>query len=88
MILAALFDMDGLMIDSNPIISKSYEIVLKEYGKTPKLNEIGLTHTPGISAVDNWRKLIGLYGIEENFEVLAEKKNIIQKQLLMQGVSL
>lgn len=78
--------MDGLMIDSDRIISQSYETVLKEYGAEPKVNERGIVHTPGISALDNWRNLTETYGIEADIDELAEKKNRIHSELIMQGV--
>lgn len=87
MISTAIFDMDGLMIDSNPIISKAYATVLSDYSKVPRLNSRGLVHTPGISAKDNWLKLVAIYGIDAKIDELAEKKNRIQVELIKSGVT-
>jgi beta-phosphoglucomutase-like phosphatase (HAD superfamily) len=35
MIQAVLFDMDGLMINTEPLQSKAYEKIIRDYGKTP-----------------------------------------------------
>lgn len=86
MIEAALFDMDGLMIDSDSVISESYETVMKEYGKKPKLNERGIVHTPGISAIDNWKTLASTYKINEDISILVSKKSKLHESLIKKGV--
>ena len=87
MIKAAIFDMDGLMIDSNPIISRAYEEVLRECGvDKPTYNMQGIVHTPGISAKANWSRLVNKYGITVDIEQLAHKKNRIQTKLIKEGV--
>jgi len=86
MISAALFDMDGLMIDSDRAISRSYEAVLKEYGKEPQFNSRGIVHTPGISAVDNWKNLVKVYGIDADIAELADKKNRLHVEYMKEGV--
>jgi beta-phosphoglucomutase len=86
MISAALFDMDGLMIDSDRVISRAYETVLKEYGKEPRLNARGIVHTPGISALDNWRNLAKIYGIDADINELANKKNRLHDEYVKQGI--
>lgn len=79
--------MDGLMIDSNIVISRAYEAVLREYGVKPKRNDQGIVQTPGISAQDNWRNLVKIYGINEDVELLAYKKNQLQINFIKQGVN-
>lgn len=87
MILAALLDMDGLMIDSDKVISRSYETVLREHGKTPVLNSYGVVHTPGLNATDNWRNLAKVYGIDTGIEELADRKNRLHAEYLKRGVN-
>jgi HAD superfamily hydrolase (TIGR01509 family) len=86
MITAALFDMDGLMIDSDQLISEAYEKVLEEYGIKPKKTNRGFVHTSGISAVDNWKNLVMEYSIDENLNVLASKKAKFHEELIKNGV--
>lgn len=86
MITAALFDMDGLMIDSDRVISRAYETILKEYGKKPRLNARGVVHTPGISAIDNWRNLVEMYDIDADIHQLADRKNRLHVKYMKQGV--
>lgn len=86
MISAALFDMDGLMIDSDRTISRACETVLKEYGLEPQLNDRGIVHTPGISAVDNWRNLVKVYSIDADINELANRKNRLHTEYMKQGV--
>ncbi len=86
MIQAVLFDMDGLMIDSELIQSQSFEKVLKEYGKKPIYNKQGIVHTVGIKAGDNWKFLKEKYGIEEKVDVLLEKKRKIYVDLLTKNL--
>lgn len=45
MLEAVLFDMDGVIINTEPIQSKAFEVVLREYGKQPIFNKT-VTGTP------------------------------------------
>jgi beta-phosphoglucomutase-like phosphatase (HAD superfamily) len=54
MIRAALFDMDGLMIDSELLQSQAYEKVIHDHGKNPILNDEGVIQTVGVREKDNW----------------------------------
>ena len=44
-------------------------------------------HTPGISAVDNWRNLVAVYGIDADIKVLADKKNALHTEYVKKGVN-
>lgn len=50
---AVIFDMDGLIYNSEPIQSKSYEILLKSYRKRPIFNKDGVIQKVGITTTDN-----------------------------------
>lgn len=84
---AVIFDMDNLMIDSEPIQSRSFEVVLKEYGKNPFFNENGIVQTVGIGAKDNWLQMQSRYDLQEDIEILIEKKRRVYVELLRQGVA-
>ena len=87
MIKAVLFDMDGLMIDSESIQSKSFEEIIKEYGKQPIYNDQGIVQTVGISARDNWLQLAQTYSLNEDIDVLIEKKRQVYESLLLKNLS-
>ena len=73
---AVIFDLDGVIVDSEPIESLSLEMLLKEYGKKPKLNKVGLLHTPGPSK-NSYQLLIKKYKIDEDLEKLKRRKREI-----------
>ena len=84
---AIIFDMDNLMIDSEPIQSRSFEVILRQYGKTPIFNEHGIVQTVGIGARDNWLQMQSRYDLQEDIEILIEKKRQVYVELLRQGVT-
>jgi len=92
MIKAVIFDKDGLIIDSEPIHSKAFEVVLRSYGKVPKLFPNGLVHIVGLRGDQSWKLLKEKYDIKENIEVLRKKqrenysKLLKSKMTLMPGV--
>lgn len=89
---AVIFDMDGLIIDSEPTNSLSWEILLKKYGKKPVYNKHGLIHTVGLSGDEGYLQLIQKYRLREDLEILRELRrkifeDIIEKINLMPGFS-
>ena len=82
MIKAVIFDMDGVMIDSELVQSKAFEAVIKEYGKVPVYNESGVVHTIGIRSRENWEVIKKKHSIEEETDILIEKRRAIYGQLL------
>lgn len=71
---AVIFDMDGLLIDSEVLQSKAYESVVLSYGKKPVITKTGLIHMAGIKAADNWPWLKEKHGIDEEISILVKKK--------------
>ena len=87
MIKAVIFDMDGLMIETEHLQSISYEEVIKEYGKKPIINENGIVHPVGITARNIWKLLKDKYSIKEDVEILLSKKQkkyieILKEQII------
>lgn len=74
--------MDGLMVNTEPLQSKSFEQVLESYGKKPAYNNDGVVQVVGIGAKSNWIRMKKQYNLKESISVLLEKKNDIYKQLL------
>lgn len=81
--------MDGLMINTEPIQSKAYEIILKEYGKEPIFYKTGVVQKVGVREKDNWELIKTSHGLEEDTTVLMEKRgkvylDVIRKNLIPQ----
>src|SRR5687768_6372911 len=74
---AAIFDMDGLMIDTERLHHESFKAVLEQHGITPVPNALGVIHISGISAEANWDRFKQQYGFEGNTEELTNSKNSI-----------
>lgn len=88
---AVIFDMDGLMIDSEHLHSRSIEIVLNRYGVEPTLNKYGIIQTLGIGVAGNFEKLKKKYKLKPSVDKLTEEKheayqNLIPKIKPMKGL--
>lgn len=79
---AAIFDMDGLIIDSEPIQSQSLEIMLRKYNKTPQYQENGLIQKVGVSSDENLKRILPQHDIDEDFQTFAAKRRAVYKSLL------
>lgn len=86
MIKAVIFDMDGLMIETEHLQSISYEEVIKEYGKKPIINENGIVHPVGITARSIWKLLKDKYSIKEDVEILLSKKQKKYVEILKEQI--
>lgn len=68
MIKALVFDMDGVIIDSEPIHIELIINVLKDVGATPRDNEI--YEFIGVRNEEMWAAMIERHGINESVEQL------------------
>lgn len=82
MIKAVIFDMDGLIVDSEPIHSFSLEKLLLEYGKKPVFNEQGLIHNVGEAGEESFNFLRERYSLNEDINVWKEKRRAIFAELV------
>ncbi|OGD83415.1 hypothetical protein A2165_02390 [Candidatus Curtissbacteria bacterium RBG_13_40_7] len=73
---AVIFDLDGVILDSEPIESLTLTMLLNEYGKKPKLNKLGLMHTPG-PGKGTYEMLIRKYKLDEDLDTLKKRKREI-----------
>lgn len=87
MLEAVLFDMDGVLINTEPIQSKAFEVVLREYGKQPIFNKTGVIQKVGVREKDNWDFIKTIHGLEEDTAVLMKKRGKIFLDLLGQKLT-
>jgi HAD superfamily hydrolase (TIGR01509 family) len=77
MLKAAIFDMDGTMVDSEIIQSQGFEsVLLDEYGIVAEKTEHGTVHTPGMTSNEIWEMLKQKYGFEADADELTAKKRM------------
>ncbi len=82
---AVIFDMDGVIVDSEPIESLAWEKVLAEYDKKPIFNPWGLIHTVGLPTV---RDIIKKHNLpEEDIEIIKVKKRGFYEEQINKGIS-
>lgn len=86
MIKAALFDMDGLMINTEPLQSKAYEAVLVSHGKRPQFNAEGVVQAVGVREKDNWELIKKSHDLDHDTEALVEQRTGIYMGILKQNL--
>lgn len=86
MIKAVIFDMDGLIADTESIESKALEKLLQEYGKTPRYYGNGLIHVVGLAGDQTWVDLKTSYGINDDIALLRQRKRDIFEEIIKKGV--
>lgn len=83
MIKAVIFDHDGVIVNTEYLISKAWEYIIRKHNKKPILTEEGLFHTQGLKARDNWKQLREKYGIEDSdFELSFQDRTNYYLKLL------
>lgn len=86
MLTAVIFDMDGVIVDTEGLQSKSFEHVLTKHEVTPIYNEHGIVQEVGINARENWHRLKKLHKLEPEVESLYEQKEAAYEDLLSAGI--
>ncbi len=86
MIKAVIFDMDGVIVDSEPLESQTLEKLLKKYGKTPIRNRSGLIHIAGTAGDEYWKPIMKKYKLSEKIEILRSKRLEIFVDIVKKGM--
>ena len=82
MIKAVIFDMDGLMVDTEFLHSEAHSAVIRKYGKKPKKHSSGVVHIVGKSILENSEIMRQQYGISESAENMEIEKGKAYLSLL------
>jgi HAD superfamily hydrolase (TIGR01509 family) len=83
---AVIFDMDGLMLASEPLQSEAFACVLREEGVEPELTADGLVTIVGLRGVDNWARLKEKHGLAPSVAELDLRKRQHYHRIISQGV--
>lgn len=83
---AVIFDMDGLLVESEHLQSKSFEKVLKQHGIIPEYNEAGTIQIAGITAKENFELIKRKHDISLSADELVGLKNEIYSQIIKEGI--
>lgn len=78
--IAAIFDMDGTLIDNTPYHYKSWVTLFKKYGKGILSKETYYSEISGVPVMDTVRRIFGDGRDEEELKALLEEKEEFYRQ--------
>lgn len=83
MLKAVIFDLDGVIIDSEPLHFEADVLTMRDYGM--ELTEAVLISYVGTSGPEMWAELIGKYGIPDTLPNIIAKQLHHKKELLAEA---
>jgi len=82
---AVIFDMDGVIVDSEPIESRAWEKVLLEFGAKPIFKSWGLINDPGNTFL---KEIVERHGLkDQSSEIIKIKKRKYFEEFVQLGVA-
>lgn len=75
-----IFDLDGLLVDSEPLQAKAFNVVLAKHGI--HLEEEDFAELVGIQTIDNFRMLRKRHKIHETVDSLMARKDLAYSELV------
>ena len=81
---AIIFDMDGLMVDTEPLARRSWEMVLNEFGQ--HLDELAFHQMIGLRRLDGARLVLKKLDLDLSPDELLERKEIYLAKILAGGI--
>lgn len=79
---AVIFDMDGVIIDSEPLQSLSLSELLKEYGKIPLPHKNGLIQIPGDARIESIIEIMERHNIQDSIDNFKQRRTKIYEKIL------
>jgi beta-phosphoglucomutase family hydrolase len=86
MMKAAIFDLDGVMVDTELLHSEAFEAILKEYGVMPEKNQQGIVHEAGKTTPEVWETLKAKHAINADINELTTQKREIMLPVIRAGL--
>jgi HAD superfamily hydrolase (TIGR01509 family) len=83
---AIIFDMDGVLVDSEPLDFKACNILLEQEGVPPITEEENRTHLLGTTVDETWRRLMGLRRLPRPLAYYTERYDPIVRELLQEDL--
>ena len=84
---AIIFDMDGVLVDSEPLDFRACNILLEQEGMAPITMEENRTHLLGTTVDETWQRLTKLRRLPRPLAYYIEQYDPIVRQLLLEDLS-
>lgn len=81
---AVIFDLDGLMIDTEPLAQQAWDRVLQDHGK--RLESAIFAKMIGLRLTESSRVVKAAYDLETSSTDLANKEQVYMSQIMAQGI--